>query len=115
MPGLENLTLKIEIFKSANSSKRETFRFIGFDFESSKFMRIFVTISFFAHWTCSLTSAVAFGGNAGECRSPTSFRVLERVSHYLFNASPQFKSNYDGITVLKQSANRAIILAKILS
>jgi len=25
-----------------------------------------------------------------------------------------FKSNYDGITVLKQTANRAIMLAKIL-
>ena len=39
------------------SSKSENFRSIGFDFKSSKFMRIFVTITpvvFFAHCICSL-------------------------------------------------------------
>src|SRR6218665_2694933 len=39
------------------SSKSENFRSIGFDFKSSKFMRIFVTITpvvFFAHCICTL-------------------------------------------------------------
>jgi len=41
--------------------------------------------------------------------------VEERVSHYFVMLPLTFNANYDGITVLKQSAYRAIILAKILS
>ena len=48
-----------------------------------------ITIAFFAHWTCSFP---------------------------LFLMLPlNFNTNYDGITVVKQSANHAIILANILS
>ena len=39
----------------------------------------------------------------------------ERVSHYFLMLPLCFNTNYDGITVLKQSAYRAILLAKILS
>jgi len=48
-----------------------------------------------------------------ECGSLTSFRGRTRFPLFLM-LPLDFKSNYDGITVLKQSANRAIILAKIL-
>jgi len=70
------------------------------------------------------------GGNAGECRSLTSFRGRTRFPLVL-KLLLSFNINYDGITVLmlplsfnikydfikvlKQSANRAIILAKLLS
>jgi len=93
MPGLENLTLKIEIFKSANSSKRETFRFIGFDFESSKFMRKFVTSSVL----CSLDmqfnkdAVVLFHGRE-RWRMPFThcFPRKERAFPTVFNAPSSF-------------------------
>ena len=52
-------------------------------------------------------------GNVVECRSLTSFRG-GHVSHYFLMLSLSFNINFDDITVLKQSANRAIIRAKIL-
>src|SRR6218665_65138 len=61
----------------------------------------------FNKWCCCM------GGNVRECRSPTSLRGRTRFP-LLFNASLSFNKNYDGTTVLNQSANRAIILAKIL-
>src|SRR6218665_46088 len=83
-------------------------------------MRIFVTIiivPFFAHWTCSLISrqwCCCLGGNIGECRSLISFRG--RMCFPVLLMLPlSLNTNYDGITVRKQSAYRAIILAKILS
>jgi len=54
MSVLQNLILNNDFFKSPNSSKSENFRSIGFDFESSKIMIMFltiITVAFFSHWT----------------------------------------------------------------
>jgi len=94
-----------------------------------RMIRTIITVVFFAYWTCSLTSMHAvvlhllnkwcctccMGRNVGECRSPTSFRGRERVSHYVLMLLLSFNTNVDGIPVLKQNANRAIILATNLS
>src|SRR6218665_1392641 len=54
------------------------------------------------------------GGNVGECRSLTSFRRSRLVPLFLM-LPLSFNTNFDGIQVLKQRGNRAIILAKSLS
>jgi len=49
-----------------------------------------ITVAFFAHWTCSLTSmqwCSCMGWNAGVCCSHTSFCRSTRFP-LLFNASP---------------------------
>jgi len=79
-----------------------------------------ITVAFFAHWTCSLISmqwCCCKVGDVGECRSQASFRGRTLVPHYFVMLPLSFNTNYDiiTVTVLKQSAIRAIILAKILS
>src|SRR6218665_1580609 len=80
-------------------------------------MGLFVTtITVDSLLTCSLISVQwcgCKGRNAGVCRSLISFRGRTRFPLFLM-LSLSFKSNYDGITVLKQSANRALILEKDL-
>jgi len=92
-------------------------------FGLSKFMGIFltiVTVASFAHWKCSLIgmwqwcSCLCTVQKRWSRRSLTSFRGRTRFQLFLM-LPLSFKNNYDGITsVLKQSANCAIILAKIL-
>jgi len=83
-------------------------------------MRIFVTIitvAFLTHWTCSLIGLSMQWCcciDIGECRSLTSFHGRMHFPLFLL-LPPSFNTNYDGIRVLKQSENRAIILPKILS
>ena len=58
---------------------------------------------------------------APNCRGPLGNAVHsllsaeEYVSHYFLMLPSSFNTNYDGITVVKQIANHAIILGKILS
>ena len=69
----------------------------------------YITVALFTHWACSLVACsgvVAWAGTFGECCLFT-YSAEERVSNY-FNASLCFNTNYDGIEVLKQSANRAM-------
>ena len=121
MSGLQKLTLKKGIFKSPNSSKSENFDLLILIFKVPNFMRIIIC----DNHSCSVLRSLDMqfnkhagrcymGVSVGECRSPTYFRG--RTLFPLFVMLPlSFNSNYDDITVLKQSANRAIILAKILS
>jgi len=55
------------------------------------------------------------GGNIGECRSLTSLRGRTRFPLLILMLRLSFNTNYDAITVLKQSENRAKFVAKILS
>src|SRR6218665_3798420 len=76
-----------------------------------------VIVAFFARWTCTLVSmqwCCCMGGNVGECRSHTSFRGRTHFPLFLM-LTLSFNTNNDGKTVLKQSANLEIILAKIFS
>src|SRR6218665_510512 len=121
MLGLQNLTFKNEFCRShrPNSSKSEIFDLLALTFKVPN-LRDFVTIvtvAFFAHWTCSLIClqwCCYMGRNVGEYRSLTSFCVGPRLPHsflnFLLTVIPTMM-----VQVLKQSANRAIILAKNLS
>jgi|SRR6218665_2075021 len=84
-------------------------------------MGIFVTIitvAFFAHWTCSLIS-MHWRSCMGRKPGTLGFAVQsllsaeESVSLYILMIPLTFQFNNDDITVLKQSANRARILAHI--
>src|SRR6218665_1714075 len=79
-------------------------------------MIITVGLPFFADWTCSLISVqwcCCLVGNVEECCSLTSFRGRTRFP--LFLMLPLLIPTTDSKTVLKERANCAIILAKILS
>ena len=54
------------------------------------------------------------GGNFGNAIY-SLLSAEERISYYFVMLLRSFNANYDGIKVLKQSANRARILSKILS
>jgi len=117
MSGFQNLTLK-------NVHKVTIFNVL-IDFKSSKFMRIFVAIPS-PHSTrptvlCSLDmqfdkQAVVLlpGRERWEYRSLTSFRGRTRFSLFLM-LPLSFNTNFDVVTVLKQSAYREIIIGKIVS
>src|SRR6218665_863174 len=87
-------------------------------------MGIFVTIiivAFFAHWTCSLISMLALHcrgivawAKTLWCAVNSLLSTEERVSHYFLMLPLVLNPTNDSIAVLKQSTNRAIILAKIL-
>src|SRR6218665_830386 len=76
-----------------------------------------ITVAFFARWTCRLISMqwyFCMDWTVVECRSLTYFRGRTHFSLFC-NVSLSFNANDDGITVLKQNTNCAVILAKILS
>jgi len=77
-----------------------------------------MTIVFFARWTCSLISmhAVLLFHGRERLGMPFTHCFPRKNAFPLFLMLPlSFKTNYDVLTVLRQSAHRAIILAKILS